>query len=373
MNKRSLAILIVAALASTGCATGMHMKGGGKLSHNRLPVSTEEDRTDRVSITEITPELILQKSRELTATFPGSASATNLEYTYRIGPRDILTITVWDHPELTIPAGQFRSAETAGHLVNESGDLFYPYVGLVRAAGKTVDELRRVLTRDLATYIENPQLDVRVAAYRSQKVYVVGEVKQPGVLPITDVPLTVVEAINRSGGVNLTSDMTNVTMSRDGRTYRVDLLALYEHGDVSQNHRLQDGDVLNVPDLQQNKVFVLGEVLKPSSQLINKGRLSLAEALSDSGGVNPLTASAKRIYVIRGGQERSEIFHLNARSPDALLLADRFPLIPRDVIYVDSAGITRWNRFLEKILPAATLLNRMSDTDFPLFNGNQND
>jgi len=372
MTKRiALALLIV--LVSAGC-TGMRMKGG-KRSHSRLPDAEGPGLAARVNIMEITPELVLRKSWEFKSALEARSSTPVEEpdISYRIGYRDVLTITVWDHPELTIPAGQFRSAETAGHLVNEDGMLFYPYVGLVRAAGKTVDELRRVLTSRLATYIENPQLDVRVAAYRSQKVYVVGEVKEPGVISITDVPLTVVEAINRSGGTNLASDMTNVTLSRGGKAYKLDLLALYERGDVSQNFRLQDGDVLNVPDLLQNKIFVLGEVMKPASQLINKGRLSLAEALTDSGGVNPLTASAKKIYVIRGGQPSPEIFRLNASSPDALLLADRFPLIARDVVYVDSAGITRFNRFLEKLLPAAELLNRTSDIEFPLFHGDNRD
>ena len=368
IKRMALPLLIV--LLLVGC-TGIHMKGEKQLRKGRTPDPGDAGGAERVSIMEITPELVLQKSRELMDLLEGRSyvPAEEPDNSYRIGSRDVLTITVWDHPELTIPAGQFRSAETAGHLVNEHGMLFYPYVGMVRAAGKTVDELRQVLTAALSTYIENPQLDVRVAAYRSQKVYVVGEVKQPGVLPVTDVPLTVVEAINRSGGTNLASDMTNVTLSRDGEIYRVDLLALYERGDVSQNFRLRDGDVLNVPDLLQNKIFVLGEVLKPASQLINKGRMSLAEALTDSGGVNPLTASAKRIYVIRGGQEGPEVFRLNSSSADALLLADRFPLIARDVVYVDSAKITRFNSFLEKILPAFTLLNRASDTNFPLLHG----
>ncbi len=99
---------------------------------------------------------------------------------YVIGDGDVLQIIVWDHPELTIPAGQFRDAETSGQQVGEDGYLYYPYVGMVKAAGMNVAALRDVLTEKLSTYIQDPQLDVRVVGFRSKRVYVVGEVNTPG-------------------------------------------------------------------------------------------------------------------------------------------------------------------------------------------------
>jgi polysaccharide export outer membrane protein len=120
---------------------------------------------------------------------------------YIIGKGDVLQIIVWDHPELTIPAGQFRDAETSGQQVGEDGYLYYPYVGMVRAAGMNIPALRDVLTERLSKYIQDPQLDVRVVGYRSQRVYVVGEVNKPGVIPLNDVPMTIADAISLSGGL----------------------------------------------------------------------------------------------------------------------------------------------------------------------------
>jgi polysaccharide export outer membrane protein len=293
---------------------------------------------------------------------------------YRVGPRDILNITVWEHPELTIPAGEFRSAETAGTVVGEDGNIFYPYAGVIKAEGKTVEEIRDELTKKLSVYIEQVQLDVRVTSYRSKRVYVVGEVVTPGIQVVKDIPLTVLEAINSAGGLGPESDSRNITLTREGKTYSVNLLALYEGGDISQNVLLQSGDVLNVPDRQFNKVFVLGETnlvnsitggtnqtQRSRSVFMNKGRLTLTEALSEGGGINQETADAARIFVFRGGTVNGtpEIFHLDAKSPDALLLADRFSLQPRDVIYVDRAEGIRWNQIINQIQPTVTLLNSL--------------
>jgi len=296
--------------------------------------------------------------------------AQNPYVQYHIGPRDILTITVWEHPELTIPAGEFRSAETAGTIVGEDGNIFYPYAGVVKAAGKTVEQIRDELTQKLSLYIEQVQLDVRVTSYRSQRVYVVGEVATPGIQVVKDIPLTVLEAINGAGGLRPEADPRNITLTRNDKTYSINLLSLYEGGDLSQNIMLQQGDVLNVPDNQFNKVFVLGEsnivnnitggtnqTQRSRSVFMNKGRMTLTEALSDSGGINQETADAARIFVFRGGLGKPEIFHLDAKSPDALLLADRFPLQPRDVIYIDRAEGIRWNQIIEQIQPTITLLN----------------
>lgn len=286
---------------------------------------------------------------------------------YRVGAGDILTITVWDHPELTTPAGQYRSAQESGTLVNEDGTVFYPYVGVLQVRGMTLREIRRVLSERLSYYIEKVQLDVRVNAFRSQKVYVVGEVAQPGMREITDVPLTMLDAVNRSGGFTQEADFSQILLTRSGSIYRVDLQALYENGATWQNIRLESGDVVNVPDRQLNKIFVLGEIMKPGSYVMNKRRSTLAEALADAGYVNTVTSDPRWIFVMRGNVDRPEIFHLDAKSPDALLLADRFPLKPRDIVYVDVAAVARWNRVITNILPTATMLNTISTTQYPLF------
>ena len=276
---------------------------------------------------------------------------------YLIGPGDVLQITVWGHPELTIPAGSFRDPASSGQQVGDDGYLYYPYVGMVKAAGMNIAALRDILTDKLSSYIQDPQLDVRVVAYRSKRVYVVGEVNTPGVLPLNDVPLTIADAISLSGGLTENAHKSGVNVSRDGVVHEIDLRALYDFADSSQNLTLKHGDIVNVLDRSQQKVFVMGEVRTPRSVEIINGHLTLAAALGEVGGVIQNSANSGAIYVVRGtDKDKPEIFHLDARYATGMLLAERFDMQAQDVIFVDTAGISKWNRVITQLLPSISII-----------------
>lgn len=386
MRRVSLLLGLVAAVAMLGgCAAvpGSSASSMRTESAVQLPVKQgDEVIPANVAVKPITANLIIEldraanpppaeAARSQTITEPTRPDPTLQHLDYRLGPGDIINVIVWDHPELTIPAGEFRSAEASGTLVGEDGTIFFPYAGIIKVAGLSVREVRDILVQKLSPFIERVQLDVRVAAFRSQRVYVVGEVASPGLFEINDVPMDILLAVNRAGGFTTEADHSRVLLTRNGATYRVDLQALYEDAATAQNVRLQPGDIINVPDRQLNKIFVLGEVVRPGAQIMNKRRSTLAEALSEAGYVNQITSNPGWIFVMRGNAESSQLFHLNARSPDALLLADRFQLYPRDIVYVDVAEVARWNRVITNILPTANLLNTLSGTEYPLFGGRQ--
>lgn len=312
-----------------------------------------------VAITPINADLLNMQAatRERTATGLAALKPASWgPYQYRIGPGDILNITVWDHPELTLPAGAYRSAEQAGHLVAADGTIFYPYAGTVDAAGKTTRGVRETLTRKISRVIKDPQLEVRVASFRSQRAYVVGEVEMPGPAPISDKPLTIVDAISQAGRMTGAADLAHATLTRADKTYDIDLVAIYRHGDMAGNMLMQDGDVLRIPNRNLRQVYVMGEVLEPGPMGMRDGSLTLAEALASGRGVSPTTSDPAGIYVVRGTPQKPEIFQLGGKSPAGLLLAEQFELQPHDLVYVESAGVTRWNRILAQILPGSSVL-----------------
>lgn len=287
-------------------------------------------------------------------------------YEYRVGPQDVLNVVVWGHPDLSNPMGNFQNIEAMGRLVRDDGTIFFPYVGTVPVAGQTLEEIRQYLTERLKPYIANPQLDVRVVAFRSKKLYVTGYVNEPGVVPLTDVPITVMDAVNLAGGFQELADKRSAVLTRGGVSRQIDIQALYARGEG--NLLLRDGDVLYIPNNEDNKVFVMGEVNKQKSVFMDHGELTLAEAISQADGFNLGTANTRGVFVIRPDYRaptvgdadtdaiRPVIYQLDAHSATSLILADAFELQPRDVVYVSSSPIVRFNRVMAQILPSIQTL-----------------
>lgn len=355
---QSTGVAIAAMLFLPGCflAPGMRMNESAAVDRGRATTRNPEFHIEPITSALVTRLATEREQASAPAQDPLTREAAS--YAYRVAAHDVLQVTVWEHPELTAPTGQFRSPEENGIPVNADGTIFYPYVGAIDVAGKTVTEIRQTLTQRLARVITSPQLDVRVAAFRSKKVQVTGEVVAPTLVPLTDVPLRVQDALAGAKGFTPESDFSRVTLSRDGKTYLLNLQALYERGDATQNWLLKDGDVVNVSDRSRNKVFILGETRAQYSKLMVRGRMSLAEALVDPGpggqavtGFDPAASNVAKIYVIRGDYQAPRVYHLDASSADAFLLATQFPMQPRDVVFVSTYQLAQFARVLNELLP----------------------
>ncbi|BDG08512.1 polysaccharide biosynthesis/export family protein [Anaeromyxobacter paludicola] len=352
MTRRVL-LLALAPLCATGCLLPATRLDAGALESRGEGKSPPSPAAFRVQ--PIDPKLIeaqaITSSQVRRAALPDPNAALAASYEYRIAPHDVLTVIVYDHPELTIPAGQYRAAENTGYPVSSEGYVSFPYVGRFKVGGLTLEEARRALTDRLSTVVHFPQIQVLVASYRGKRFQVSGEVLGAGTFPITDVPVRVQDALGLARGPGPEADLRHVVLSRNGQRFVLDVQALQELGDQSPNWLLQDGDVLHVPDRSRNRVFVVGEVRLPQTRQMVKGRMTLAEALSDVGWLDPLAANPAQIFVLRGTYEAPEVYRLDASRADAMLLATRFRLRPRDVVFVATSGIARWNRSLAQIMP----------------------
>ncbi len=359
---RALISSILISVFITGCSIP-----GSHISTSNIEVinASSGAESHNINIYPLTAKNISRYKPSPTVSQTNPALDAEIErYEYRVGIGDILNITIWDHPELTIPAGSYRSSEEAGNWVHTDGSIFYPYIGLVKVEGKTVTQIRETLTNKLKNFIESPQVDVNVASFRSQKAYITGEINRPGQQPITNVPLTVLDAINSAGGLTESADWKQVSLTRNGEEQSLSLYGLIHRGDLTQNRLLLPGDIVHVPRNDNQKVFVMGEVRNPQLLTIDRSGMSLTEALSNVGGINELSADATGVFVIRGDQApdtMANVFQLDIKDATALVLGTEFTLEPNDIVYVTASPISRWNRVVAQLIPTISGFNNLTE------------
>ena len=248
------------------------------------------------------------------------SAAASFAKDYRIGAQDVVQIGVWEHPELT-----------SKYAVGGDGNITFPLVGPIKAAGLTAAELQAEVTKQLMDgFIKTPQVTVSVAEYLSQRVFVVGEVHTPGVVPLTG-NLTLVEALTRAGSltenaggalqvvraapgsVSVGPTLPNATGATVVLRASVQLLL---RGQFATNAELNDGDTIVVPRAQS--VSVLGQVKNPGA-VPYEFDMTVLRAVSLVGGANDVGAlgRARIIRIVNG--KKTEI---KAKETDTLMPGD---------------------------------------------------
>jgi polysaccharide biosynthesis/export protein len=213
---------------------------------------------------------------------------------YRIGAEDVLSVFVWNHEDLSMSVP-----------VSQNGDFTFPLIGQVKAAGRTAADVQKEMIRRLGEgYLVRPQVTVTVKEFKSQKVDVVGEVKNPGTFVLTG-PTSAMEVLSKAGGptdkagsealvVRATGARGATDQARSGEVIPLDLRAM-QGGDVSQDVRVQHGDTVIVP--KGNYFYVFGEVKSPGQFQYDPG-ITVLKAITIAGGITE-KAAARRATVVR--------------------------------------------------------------------------
>lgn len=372
----SLGIVLVATLAA-GCALapGMHVEVEpgevAQVGYQVVPVTATVIREQRVAVStraaQVDPNALpvqdsLQAVRE-----------------YLVGPGDVLSVVVWDHPELTSLASSSSSSSSSerrapddGIEVGPDGRMFFPYAGLTLVGGLTVDQIRQLLTERIGVFARAPQVDVRVISHRSQRVQVTGEVVQPGTVALDGTSKGVLEALAERGGLTARASRRVVYLSRGTTRHEIDLDRLYggQLGSISPS--LMPGDVIRVPDSSGDEVVVLGAVEAPRSLPVIGDSLSAISAVAAAGGVSKTSAKGSDLYIFRAPDLRQtepgpiQVFQIDMTQPQGMVLATNFILLPRDVLYVASTGLSKFNSVMVQLLPTLQeifYIDRLTDRD----------
>jgi polysaccharide export outer membrane protein len=238
-----------------------------------------------------------------------SSQATRLEPgegpNYVVGPEDVLTVTVYNEPQLSLK-----------YLVEKYGEFSFPFVGRVRAGGRTLAELADVIKARLADgYLRHPQVTVDVDQFRSQNVFVMGEVRTPGKYMLSG-PVTLLDALARAGSTtdaagaevlilhpkDPVSGSPTLPDQQDAEVLTVNLREIQD-GRLSRNVTIRDGDTIFVTKAE--RFFVVGLVRNAGSYVLERD-MTVLQAISTAGGIIE-RGSSRRLRIVRiVGDRRKE-------------------------------------------------------------------
>lgn len=281
---------------------------------------------------------------------------------YLLSPGDVLSIYLWAYPEITPATNNIsneQSTRANGFQIDQNGDITFPVIGRYHAAGKSLAKVQQDLRQRFSKYLKHPDVVVRVLSYQGQYFSVMGAVAKGGQFYLTDQPTSVYAAIGMAGGVNATSgNHASLTLVRHGVNYPLNAIELERAGLSLHQLQLQANDTLYVNARENEKVYVLGEAEKNQSIILRDQGMSLGDVLGESLGIDPLTSSRSKIYVIRThpNLQVTEMFHLDLSHLGDFGLANQFKMRSNDIVYVDVSGLARWQRVINQVIPFSNII-----------------
>ena len=255
---------------------------------------------------------------------------------------------------------------TTNSVVDNEGYIVFENVGKVKAAGRTLNELKTDF-ESLMQPVPDSQnaFQIQITNFASQKALLTPHGMSGVLIPITDTPAKVSEVLTQNGFSIDANNITQISLQRDGRTYAFSLDDLLAPGGPDIYLQPDDHISSQVLSYKENKVFILGGVTPQIFKINPANRETLADVLFTTGG--PLSASsAKRseVYLLRG-KDPVVAYHLDAQSPTRLIVADAMELRPNDILYVAEQPIMSFNRTLATIVPLRILLRDIQDENVP--------
>ena len=197
------------------------------------------------------------------------AQIDNVAQEYRLSKYDVLNIVIIGLNQNIYSSGSQRELGLNDIRIGPDGYVNLPYVGAVKLVGLTTTEANKLLTEKLGEYIKIPSLTIMVKEYGPRKVYVMGEVKTPGIYNLSSDYMNVFAALSSAGGVTKKSRPKHIGVVRvlDGKVHmcEINFDAYVKKQDINQNIALQDGDMIYVP--QSNKIDLQEDVLPIASAI----------------------------------------------------------------------------------------------------------
>lgn len=279
-----------------------------------------------------------------------------------IRPGDVLGLTIWENVRdpLLVPTGQ-NATSLEEVQVDGSGFIFVPYAGRIRAAGNTPEAIRRIITQKLEQQTPDPQVQVRRLSGDGSTVSIVGAVGSQGVYTIERPTRTLSSMLARAGGVNISTEIAQVTVVRGDHSGSIWFEDLYDH--PGHDIALRGGDRIFV-ERDTRSFTALGATGTQSRVAFESQTISAIEAIAQVGGLTTNLADPTGVFVFRNEPEeiaqqllgrtdvtgtQRVIYVLDLTSPNGMFMARDFAIRDEDTVYVTEAPYSQFNKTISAV------------------------
>lgn len=270
-------------------------------------------------------------------------------YTDKVRSRDTLRFTIIDLSEQS-PFYTKGEPFNFGPLeVPEDGRVSIPYVGEIQVLNRTLTQISNNLNERLKPVSNTAQAAVGRSARIPRTANVIGEVKNPGPVPLERSDISSLDLLAASGGPTEAEHLYKYTLRRAGHDYVFDY-----QGFRQRAFPIEEGDLLSVNTDMSNRFYVMGAINKPTTVPFPVPAPTLADALGAATGLDERRSDPSGVFIFRKGNP-DQVYTINLKDPASILLTQRFPLRGEDIVYVTEAPLVRWNRLILQILPISQL------------------
>ena len=353
----SLLLLLV-----IGCATNSLPDSGP--SRSDLKSQVKRTTIESLKLVEITSENIaLLGSQRIDSIDSDFKNIFSDKKGHIIGIGDQLLISIWEASGDGLFSTTEKKQTNIEATIDEKGMIFIPYVGLIEVAGKSIENVREIISSGLKGIALEPQVQVKLLSNISNTIVAIGELAKPGMYPIPIGGIQLLEALSFAGGSQLKTFETLISVVRGEQKAEIRLDAVL--ADSSNNIWLQANDILQVT--RKPKHFTaLGSVRGQKQYTFDSEFLSISEALAQAGGLIDDISDSSGVFLFRyepfeilQSKERNTnsiikrnilvpvIYQLDLSRAESFFLASQFMLQDKDLIYVSTAPAREYNKFLD--------------------------
>ncbi|WP_296657764.1 polysaccharide biosynthesis/export family protein [Paraburkholderia sp.] len=375
MLNKSKSLLTCAGLAVvlSGCST---IPASGP-TRNQVAAASANGSAAGIQVIDVTDDVARRlfaerRNSDFASTFGGSSA-----FQQQLGVGDTVEVAIWEaSPAILFASEQVNSKRIAGgshvtvlpnQVIDGSGLISVPFVGALKAAGRTPMQLQQDIVRGLRGQAHHPQVIVSLVRNETSYATIVGDVATSSRIPLTARGERLLDALASAGGVRQPIGKLTLQLTRSRTVASLPLESVIR--DPRQNIPLHSGDVVTVL-FQPYSFTALGATGKNEEVNFETRGITLAQALARSGGLQDSRSDAQGVFIFRledvGALDWPQsparttadgkvpvVYRVNLRDPNSFFVAQSFMIDNKDLLYVSNAPIAELQKFLNVVFSVA--------------------